>query len=102
MKQLTVLNCTEDIVLCQSGNGAEHQVILPSRSNIITIPIFRSTLTLTPQSTTAKSNAVDEKWSIAPNTFTIRLPMALGTTWKTIKVADDCPWRIYRTQVSYM
>ncbi|KAJ3546549.1 hypothetical protein NM688_g5503 [Phlebia brevispora] len=96
MKQLTIVNHSREIVLCRisrsdaKGNAdndssrKELNVILPSVAMTLEVKNFAVPLTLTPQTVTEKSTSIDEKWSIAPNGFSIRMPMAMGAFWKVI------------------
>ncbi len=63
---------------------------------------FSTPLTLSPQPISEKVTSLDDKWSISPNGFDIRLPMRLTAMWKVVKVSEDCPWRIYRSKVGLM
>lgn len=112
MKHLTIVNHSSEIVLCRVGQsnakGAlliddhrrELNVILPSVAMTVDMKTFGVPLTLTPQTVTEKSTSVDEKWSISPNAFEIRMPMSLGALCKVVEVPEDCPWRIYRSKVN--
>ena len=112
MKQLTIVNQSHGIVLCRLGQPGlsvtenaedarkELSVILPSVAVTVKVKNFAVPLTLTPQHVSEKkSQSVDEKWSINPDGFSIRMPMAMGALVKVIPVPDDCPWRIYRSKV---
>lgn len=111
MKQLTIVNKSYDIVLCNVGHSSskssshgealpkELNVILPSVAMTLKVANFGLPITLTPQTVMEKSSSVDEKWSVSPNGFSIRMPMALGALWKAVAVPDNCPWRVYRSKV---
>lgn len=98
MKRLTIFNYTGEVLVCQSGlEGKRELLVIPhSLCKATTISKYQCTLTLT----TPDPCEIDkEGWTIKPDVFTIRLPMALGAAWKVVDVCYNCPWRIYRSRV---
>ena len=104
MRRVTIVNRSEDIVNCRAEKASKRdsngdKMIFPGASMTLEVDSFRVALILTPQSVTAKSSSVDEKWSVAPNGFAVRGSLALTAIWKAVPVPEKCPWIIYRIKV---
>lgn len=104
MRRITVVNRSEDIVNCRAEkctkqDGDDTMLVFPGASTTLELPSFRVGLILTPQPVATKSSSVDEKWSVAPDGFTVTGPLALTAAWKEVPVPEKCPWLIYRIKV---
>ena len=111
MKQLTIVNRSYEAILCGVGDsshsldndeemlGQKLNIIPPCSSATLKLTNFAVPLTLLSDAVAEKYLPVDDKCSVCVSAFSVRMPMSLGALWKTIKVPEDCPWRIYRSKV---
>ena len=106
MRRLSIVNRSEDIVSCHAEQIGKHsaagpQFVYPTASVTLELSSFRTGLTLRPVSVDEKAGLFDEKseQSIAPDSFTLRLPLALSAMWKVVEVPESCPWIMYRIKV---
>ncbi|KAG5221265.1 PLC phosphodiesterase [Salix suchowensis] len=58
----------------------------------------RSKLLLAPYDESGKLSTMN--WGIDPETFVLHMSMALSASWQPLRVAGNCPWRVYCSKVS--
>lgn len=108
MGHLTIINSTGGSIsyLCNRSTRSQEELLcwttlLPAASTTVEVAALRSGFMLCPGSNPAKSDfSYAEKQCAYPNGFSVRLPMSFGASWKAVRVADDCPWRLYRSKIT--
>lgn len=108
MKVFTIINRTEESVFLSHNScpgtrsdSGDHPTttILPEALHSIMLPSSHSLLTLA-SGASQKSRVSDEKTEIELETFTFHIHSSRQTTWKAVKIGQQCPWRIYHQRVS--
>lgn len=102
MRKLNIVNRTHEVIICRlelhradASKPVDH-IIPPSASTTLPVAVStRSWLTLTAHNV----GTADEKLTLTPDKFTLRVPLALGASWKPIKLERDSAWILYLQKV---
>ncbi|KAF9501175.1 PLC-like phosphodiesterase [Pleurotus eryngii] len=94
-------NLTSQSIACiHDQQRGEKPLVLPAQARRETDSALfgRSKLLLAPYDESGKLSTMN--WGIDPETFVLHMSMALSASWQPLRVAGNCPWRVYCSKVS--